>query len=361
MSSELCNNLSSVSDNGGSCSALNPTLVLPVPMEHPDQQTPTTTSTSYPRALSYQLPASSTYLTCPLPSSQRDPSSGHATTHRSAASVDSMPDDPKPASRVASLPLRLVFVVVLCLFAVGPAVALWIISWRSGQDALNGVQGLAMSSVEGVSVQLQESLITSVRSTLQTFVERDEIAIDEALNHVNARGVLETNGTNVLGIASALEPMLEVTFSILRRSTWMFTFNITVLADIREESGVSQSIVQAWYNISTLYQKNVPNLFTATLFAYNSLNGTYATACLANTTTGRSSQCYMGADFPYRTSYTADLPDQPMCQWDNTVSFMYLVGIPDATLSCWIPFVDRNALFIIETTANVYTISSLLL
>eukprot|EP00906_Rhabdomonas_costata_P031717 RCo044764 len=52
-------------------------------------------------------------------------------------------DQPSPRDLVPShseirgfrLPLRIVFVAVLSIFAVGPAIALWMISWRAGQNA----------------------------------------------------------------------------------------------------------------------------------------------------------------------------------------------------------------------------------
>eukprot|EP00906_Rhabdomonas_costata_P010900 RCo015331 len=120
-------------EHAGSCSALKPTLVHPVSSQPSEQPSPSTASPSYSRACTYQLPESNSYLT----PSRRGPSYRREVTQRSAVFGDSLLEDSKPTRRAPSLPLRLVFVVVLCLFAVGPAVALWIISWRSGQDALN--------------------------------------------------------------------------------------------------------------------------------------------------------------------------------------------------------------------------------
>eukprot|EP00906_Rhabdomonas_costata_P038794 RCo054901 len=40
---------------------------------------------------------------------------------------------------------------------------------------------------------------------------------------------------------------------------------------------------------------------------------------------------------------------------------MVFVGLPMALLTCWVPFADRHAWATVQVTANVYTISSLLL
>ena len=44
--------------------------------------------------------------------------------------------------------------------------------------------------LQGVSEQLQHSLITSVQASLQNFVDRGEVAVDQLVFHLQTSGVL---------------------------------------------------------------------------------------------------------------------------------------------------------------------------
>eukprot|EP00906_Rhabdomonas_costata_P038791 RCo054898 len=354
MSTEFTSTNSTATDRG-SCIVLNPTLILPHSAE-PTVQSPTSESASPLRASCYQ------HLAYPALPSQRGTSAGRQTTHRTTYSAESIEGPIYPVVRGGrSIPLRVVFVVVLCLFAVGPAVAMWIISWRSGQDALNGVQVFAMTSVEGVSVQLQDSLITSVQSSLEAFVERAETALDQGVSYVYSSGVLGKNGSDVAGLVPAMKHFQEAAFSITRRSPWMFTFNISIFADVWEGSAVVQTVLNAWLNIDLTTQRITPTLYNTGIIVNSFLNETWATSCVVNTTTGEPNFCFSNVPVSHRAHVSAQLPNQPICQWENTMSFMVVIGLPMALLTCWVPFADRHAWAIAQTTANVYTISSLLL
>eukprot|EP00906_Rhabdomonas_costata_P002157 RCo003408 len=104
-----------------------------------------------------------------------------------------------------TVPLRVLLVAVLCAFAVGPAVGLWMGSWQTGQDALGGVQDLAMSSMKGVSAQLKDSLMRSVVASLQVFVDRGETAVGQMKTHVMASEVLHGSGKAASQSSAAVE------------------------------------------------------------------------------------------------------------------------------------------------------------
>eukprot|EP00906_Rhabdomonas_costata_P038792 RCo054899 len=291
MSTEFTSTNSTATDRG-SCIVLNPTLILPHSAE-PTVQSPTSESASPLRASCYQ------HLAYPALPSQRGTSAGRQTTHRTTYSAESIEGPIYPVVRGGrSIPLRVVFVVVLCLFAVGPAVAMWIISWRSGQDALNGVQVFAMTSVEGVSVQLHDSLITSVQSSLEVFVERGETAVDWR--------VAGRNGTDVPGLAVA--PFEDVACSTdpLMLSAWQAQGT---------RSGVVQSMLSAWYNIDLLTQQIPLRSTLPTSLPTPSSTSPWPPPASPKTTTREPSFCFSYDPLPYRIPIAAHLPDQPTCQW----------------------------------------------
>ena len=46
------------------------------------------------------------------------------------------------------VPLKLVIVVSMCIFTVGPAIALWMVSWQTGNNGINSINNLGQNSVQ---------------------------------------------------------------------------------------------------------------------------------------------------------------------------------------------------------------------
>eukprot|EP00906_Rhabdomonas_costata_P002155 RCo003404 len=256
------------------------------------------------------------------------------------------------------LPLRALLVAVLCVFAIGPAVGLWMGSWQTGQDALGGVQDLAMSSVKEVSTQLKDSLMQSVEASLQVFVDRGETAVGLMKTHINASGVLHGSGKAASQSSAAVEVFQEQVFSIVAMSPWMHRMNLSLYADVQDGSAVTQAEIVGWSNIDLETQQLVPTLFSTPLRVNAFDNATATSFCLANTTTGEPVSCFRSVDSPYRTPF----PGVPSgCEWGNTITFLEFFGIPDTSLVCGIPFADGLAYFAVQIDVNMYTISGMLL
>eukprot|EP00906_Rhabdomonas_costata_P011404 RCo016231 len=233
------------------------------------------------------------------------------------------------------------------------------ISWRTGQTALNGVQELAMSSVEGVSGQLQDSLITSVHTSLEGFVEKGEAAMDQVVFHVQATGVLSQDGTNQA--PEVVAQFGEMVFVIVKSSPWMFMMNLSLFSDIRNGSGVRQAVVYARLNFNYLTQQASPTLYATPVDVNPSRNLTYFHDCMVNSTTGQPMMCYQNRPYPYRTPISPTQPTELTCQWSNVVSFFPVLGVPYTSVVCGLPFFDGRAVFAMEVSINTYTISRLLL
>eukprot|EP00906_Rhabdomonas_costata_P011403 RCo016229 len=282
---------------------------------------------------------------------------------------NSEPGSPRGSSwglvRSRGIPLRVIFVAVLCVFAVGPAVTLWMISWRTGQDALSGVQGLAMSSVEGVSVELQDSLMTSVVSSLESFVDRSEAVVEVLMTSLQASGVLAEDGSTVGDTFEVVGKYSETVFSIVKITPWIFFLTVSLLSDIRNGTGMLEAVYYARFNVNFLTQQIGPTLYTLPLRVNSFGNETVSRYCLANATTGAEVFCFTEfVGTPRQPLDVMNVPYyhyQPTCDWNNKVSFLPYIGIPDTRLLCWIPSFDFRAEFFLDLSVNVYTISSLLL
>eukprot|EP00906_Rhabdomonas_costata_P033320 RCo046952 len=263
-------------------------------------------------------------------------------------------------SRV-KVPLRVIFVVVLCVFSVGPALTLWVVSWCTGQDALNGVQSLAMSAVEGVSAQLQDSLITSVQTSLVGYADRSEVAINEMGTCLETSGVLDQDGATSQMSPDAVTQFQDLVFSIVKNNPWMFMLNLSLFSDLHNGSAVMQSVVFGWSSMNYVTQQIVPTLYS-TPKAINAFhNATVGSLFVASVTTGQPMTCLDAFIFPYRTPAPMVLSEHPTCQMDNTISFLPVVGVPFASLECVMPFTDRRAAFTIKISTNMYSVSKLLL
>eukprot|EP00906_Rhabdomonas_costata_P003196 RCo004883 len=309
--------------------------------------------------------SSSGYVGVPAPQKNISNSTSR-TANRNPLVEHPSPRDlaPSPSAvRGFRLPLRVVFVAVLCSFAVGPAIALWMVSWQAGQDALSGVQNLVMSSVEGVSMELQGSLIASVQSSLQSFVDRGEMAVDLMANCIEATEALRGNGADVARAAVALHHLDHHVFTTVKTFPWMQGLNILLFSDIQNGTGVMQEVVYGWFNYDLLAQKLAPTLYSTPVFANAFHNATMGFLCEVNSTSGQPLFCTDQtalAMLTYRSS-PGYLPEQTACQWINRIPFSLLIGLPLTYLECRIPFVDRRGLFVVQMGASVYTISSVLL
>ena len=76
------------------------------------------------------------------------PGTGEFTPIGPPSPIERTETGPSLAGSRFSVPLKVLLVAVLCVFAIGPAVGLWMGSWRTGQDALSGLQDLSTSSVK---------------------------------------------------------------------------------------------------------------------------------------------------------------------------------------------------------------------
>eukprot|EP00906_Rhabdomonas_costata_P012422 RCo017822 len=263
-----------------------------------------------------------------------------------------------PRGRFRAVPLRVVFVVVLCVFAVGPAVAVWVVSWQAGQAALGGLQDLAMSSVEGVSDQLQDSLVTGVKASLEDFVERSEVAVDQLLYFTETSGVLSQSGQYP---AATTDPLQEkVVFCLLKSNPWIFWVNISVFSNVYNRTGVLQSFIYCWLSFNYITQRVVPTLYMLTLSANTYLNASVSKDCLVNFTTGLPTICFNPSTHPLRWPNSDLPPDKPSCTWDNQISFLAFFGSPYTRLVCTLPFPDGRAVYTIVLSVTVYRMSSLL-
>ena len=79
------------------------------------------------------------------------PNSPHPTlgSRRQSRSTAVVPEcSGKNLERGPRVPLKLVIVISMCVFTVGPAIALWMVSWHSGNNGISSINDMGQSSVE---------------------------------------------------------------------------------------------------------------------------------------------------------------------------------------------------------------------
>eukprot|EP00906_Rhabdomonas_costata_P005679 RCo008465 len=87
--------------------------------------------------------------------------------------------------------LKLVIVIAMCVFTVGPAIALWMVSWQTGNNGINSINSLGQSSVEAVTLQLRSSTMRSTQSAFMALVQPSE--------DLSLTSSYRLKGTGVLG------------------------------------------------------------------------------------------------------------------------------------------------------------------
>eukprot|EP00906_Rhabdomonas_costata_P019336 RCo028257 len=111
--------------------------------------------------------------------------------NRVRPSVASVAASTKARSQGVRLPLRVVVVAAMCVFTVGPAIALWMVSWQAGNDGINSIHSQGQSSVEMVAVALRSSLMRSTRSAFMALVQPSETLIFTQAARVRSYGLLD--------------------------------------------------------------------------------------------------------------------------------------------------------------------------
>eukprot|EP00906_Rhabdomonas_costata_P004629 RCo006808 len=87
--------------------------------------------------------------------------------------------------------IRLVMVASMCLFTIGPAVALWMVSWHAGTSGVADVHAQSQSSVEDVTVTLREYMMVATQTAFMALVEPTEALVLAQALRLKGSGAVE--------------------------------------------------------------------------------------------------------------------------------------------------------------------------
>eukprot|EP00906_Rhabdomonas_costata_P038579 RCo054476 len=285
-------------------------------------------------------------------------------TGRSLASTALLGENPVKAWSKGGfrVPLKLVIVVSLCVFTVGPAIALWMASWRTGNEGINSVNSMGQSSLQSVTVELRNSTMQSTQSAFWALVQPAEDLVLALAYVLKGSGRAAMTASAAVGNYSATLGVLGLHF-FLRASLHLQALEYTLLSppSLPRYAGMTltQFTVYGRLNIDLLHNNTNPTIYNSENLANRYGNGTVIQIYAVDQDTG-------GRLFPLRVmSYplnvgTQPIPTQESFSWTNELFFEQNIGLAEVPLSCQVPTADHLAAHRLTMYTSVFTVSSFL-
>eukprot|EP00906_Rhabdomonas_costata_P004630 RCo006809 len=96
-----------------------------------------------------------------------------------------------PVRDTTGFSIRLVMVASMCLFTLGPAVALWLVSWHAGTSGVADVHAQSENSMEDVTVTLREYMMVATQTAFMALVEPTEALVLAQALRLKGSGAVE--------------------------------------------------------------------------------------------------------------------------------------------------------------------------
>eukprot|EP00906_Rhabdomonas_costata_P019334 RCo028250 len=197
------------------------------------------------------------------------------------------------ATRARPLRLRLslgvVVVAAMCVFTVGPAIALWMVSWQAGNDGINSIHSQGQSSVEMVAVALRSSLMRSTRSAFMDLVEPAETIVYTEAARFRSYGLLDLPGDTILADFGRITEALALQYDVWgSRSVSMVDYTL-LLPTENPTIAWGPYLTYTWFNMDVV--ANTPKLTMYMVLGTRDLalgNATVAAFSFVNLTTLRA-------------------------------------------------------------------------
>eukprot|EP00906_Rhabdomonas_costata_P014749 RCo021178 len=259
--------------------------------------------------------------------------------------------------------LKLMNVLVLVTFAAVPALALWLTSWRTGNTMLTNMQDLADSSLQVVSDQLRTSLKSSATTALGDMVRDAEQTANVTRIRLMVDGTVQGSGnsTNL----SALLPYRSTMFSMMRGYNWLFMAQLNRFTGLDPTTPSGQT-VSAVAEAAFVFRMNVNYLTQASQEVYyevlsglsHDLSTNYLTVNMLNHDLGTPALFLNLSMQPTRSSFLVTAG--PTCHWSNTITFMFLTGVPLTTVTCGVTAPGGQVGWGMDLSISTYALSAFL-
>eukprot|EP00906_Rhabdomonas_costata_P019330 RCo028244 len=262
--------------------------------------------------------------------------------------------------RLLRLPLRVVVVAAMCIFTVGPAIALWMVSWQAGNNGVNSIHSQGQSSVEGVTVSLRASMMRSTRSAFMELVQPTETMIYTESLRFKSFDLLGFSGDTILANFSDIAESLALQYD-LRGSRFVSMTDYTLLLPTANASiACGPYLTYAWFNIDVLTYDLKPTVYLIVSTPDPAADNTSVMVYTYVDQTALTPQFsfYSQVDPLYTTPTEITRPES--FWWDNDLWFDPNSGVPQTTLYYQVPSTDLKSAHQLNIFTNVYTVSSFL-
>eukprot|EP00906_Rhabdomonas_costata_P004625 RCo006797 len=265
------------------------------------------------------------------------------------------------------LSLKLVIVASMCLFTLGPAIALWLLSWQAGNSGIDDIGRQGESSLEESTMELCRFSMHNTESAFLQLIQPAEDLLLYQSHRLKGKGLLELPGPTAAQNYSYILETLGLHFWMLGSN--YITMNLYSLqtdpsVSYPEASTENLAMWTSWTRLNLDLTENTtsPTLYVAESLPNEFLNASILQFYFLNQSTGER----MGSVYQRLTplnAYAAPVSDVTRPEyysWRNELYFNENTGLVELELDYGVPTTDKLAAHRIAILTTVYTVSSFL-
>eukprot|EP00906_Rhabdomonas_costata_P016614 RCo023851 len=265
-------------------------------------------------------------------------------------------------SRKLRVPLRLVIVVSMCVFTVGPAVALWVASWQTGNRGIETIRGIGESSVQAVTVEFRSSTLRSTRSAFMELVQPSEDLARTQAYRLLGMGFGALSASEAVQNYSAILERLGLHYDLRSRDNLaLVRYGLLLRATASFPQSTNLAVYQyssfPRMNLDVLRKTHDPTIYVSEVFPTSSLNASWLTVYYVEQDTGVRLADIYHSEIPLSTS-SSDVSTPEFYSWENELFFNPYTGLSILRLDYGVPLTDQQAAHRLALHTSVYRISS---
>eukprot|EP00906_Rhabdomonas_costata_P019236 RCo028078 len=271
----------------------------------------------------------------------------------------------KRQKRGLRLPLKVVIMVSMCLFTVGPAIALWMVSWQTGNNGINSINRRGQSSVEDVAVGFRRATMRSTESAFMDLIQPTEDLILTESCRLKGSVLLSYSGPGaVLNYTSILDRMAIFYDMRASRHLSTITYELYLLPSVSYPQMKTTLKVQ-WtsfprMNVNALLGTNDPTIYIGESVLNEDLNATVLRLYWPDQVSGERLFPMFEQHVVVETA-SLDITQPEFFAWENELYFNSYTGLPELVLDYAVPTTDMSASHRLYHHTSAYTVSSFLL
>eukprot|EP00906_Rhabdomonas_costata_P004626 RCo006798 len=265
------------------------------------------------------------------------------------------------------LSLKLVIVASMCLFTLGPAIALWLLSWQAGNSGIDDIGRQGESSLEESTMELCRFSMHNTESAFLQLIQPAEDLLLYQSHRLKGKGLLELPGPTAAQNYSYILETLGLHFWMLGSKYMTTNFyslqtHPTVSYPVAVVNNLPMWTSRTRFNQNFLHNSNSPTIYVAESLPNEFLNASILQFYVVDQITGQKLFSVFQRATPLNVNAfpVNDVTRPEYFFWRNELFFNDNTGLVELELNYGVPTTDKLAAHRISILTTVYTVSSFL-